>query len=113
MEQAYRLLGLAKKAGKLISGEKNCRQAIASGACALAVIANDVSENARKAILNSCKYYDVPLMEAGPMETLGHSIGTSFSAAVAVMDEGLAKLISAALVRNLNGGGRDGTTQNI
>ena len=45
MEKAYRALGLAKKAGKVKSGEKNCKDAIICGMAYLVVLAGDISKN--------------------------------------------------------------------
>ncbi len=103
MEKTYKLIGLAKKAGKIKSGEANVKLSIAEGSACAVVIASDISENTKKSITNSCKYYGVDFYTVGNMFELGHSIGNDFNAAVAITDEGLAKLITERL-KNINGG---------
>lgn len=103
MERVYKLIGLAKKAGKVKSGEANVKQSIQEGSAFVVFIASDISENTKKSITNSCKYYEIDYYMLDDMITLGHSIGNDFNAAVAITDEGLANLITERL-KNLNGG---------
>ena len=103
MEKAYKLIGLAKKAGKVKSGEANVKLSVAEGSAYAVLIASDISDNTKKSITNSCKYYGVDYYTVGDMLTLGHSIGNDFNAAVAITDEGLANLITERL-KNNNGG---------
>ena len=100
MEKAYRALGLAKKAGKVKSGEKNCKDAIICGMAYLVVLAGDISKNTYKNITDSCKYYNVEYITLGDMLSLGHAIGNDFNACVAVCDEGLAGLVKKSLPQN-------------
>lgn len=100
MDRAYKALGLAKKAGKVKSGEKNCKDAILSGAAHIVILADDISKNTHKNITDSCKYYNVEYITFGDMVSLGHAIGNEFNACVAVCDEGLAKLIKTSLPQN-------------
>lgn len=93
MEKTYKLIGLAKKAGRVVCGETKVKLAISDGSAYVVIIADDVSKNAYKSITNSCKYYDVKYFTVGDMETLGHSVGNNFNATVAVTDEGLGNLI--------------------
>ncbi|MBE7054356.1 MAG: 50S ribosomal protein L7ae [Ruminococcaceae bacterium] len=103
MDKVYKLIGLAKRAGKVKSGEANVKQSIQEGSAYVVFIASDISENTKKSITNSCNYYDISCYTLGDMITLGHSIGNEFNAAVAVTDEGLANLITERL-KNINGG---------
>ena len=43
--------------------------------------------------MNMCEFYEVPLVQIGTKETLGHTIGKEFRASLAVTDEGLANAI--------------------
>jgi ribosomal protein L7Ae-like RNA K-turn-binding protein len=103
VEKTYKLIGLAKKAGKVKSGEANVKLSVADGSACAVLIASDISENTKKSITNSCKYYGVDYYTVGDMFKLGHSIGNDFNAAVAITDEGLSKLITERLENN-NGG---------
>lgn len=87
------MIGLAKKAGRLVSGEFMTEGAIKDGSAQLVIIASDVSENTRKKFTNSCSYYHVPIREYSDKETLGHGIGKEFRASLAVTDKGLAQAI--------------------
>ena len=59
------LLGIAKKAGKVISGTDMAVESIRSGkksSVKLLLIASDASANTRKRINNTSAYYNVPLI---------------------------------------------------
>ena len=100
MERTYMLIGLAKKAGRLVSGEKNCKDAISSGGAKLVIIGCDTAKNTLKSVTNSCKFYNVKYVFFGDSVSLGHSIGNAHNAVVAVCDEGLAGLIEKSLPQN-------------
>ena len=100
----YGMLGLAKRAGKVISGESGCKEAIRFLKAYLVIIAEDTGKNTFKNITDSCKFYNVPFFVIGTMETLGRAIGNSFNAVAAITDEGLAKSIEKCINANINGG---------
>lgn len=87
------MIGLAQRAGKVVSGEYMTEEAIRNGSAKLVVIASDVSENTRKKFSDKCTYYGVPLREHSDKESLGHGIGKQFRASLAVTDEGMAQAI--------------------
>lgn len=95
------LLGIAKKAGRVIAGTNLVTDAVRSGSaskCPYAVfIASDVSDNTRKRITNCCTYYEVPLYDIPlTVSEVGDAIGKSGSvSAVGITDAGL----SDALVK--------------
>lgn len=103
MKKVYSLIGLSKRAGKAISGEKNVKLSIADGSAALVILADDISENTFKSITNSCKYYNVDFFTFGNMIDLGHCVGNDFNAAVAILDNGLAQLVKNSLKNNDGG----------
>lgn len=86
-------IGLAQRAGKIVSGEYMTEGAIKDGTAHLVIIASDVSENTRKKFTNSCSYYEVPIEEYSDKETLGHALGKEFRASLAVTDKGFAQAI--------------------
>ena len=90
MTKAMGLLGLATRAGKVVSGETACKEAVRFGSSHLILIACDASANTTKNITDSCKYYDVPYVTLGTKESLGHAIGNEYNAVVSVNDEGFA-----------------------
>lgn len=92
-DEVLRFLGLARRAGHLVSGEFMTENAVKSGKAYLAVIAGDASANTKKKFRNMCDFYQVPLLEYADKERLGHSLGKEYRASLAVTDEGMAKTV--------------------
>ena len=86
-------LGLAMRAGRLVSGEFMTENAVKSKGAYLVILAQDVSENTRKKFRNMRKYYEVPIREYSTKDKLGHSLGKEFRASLAVTDKGFAQAI--------------------
>ncbi len=108
-QKIFGLLGLCKRAGRLISGEKMCKQSVLSGEGCFIIIAADSSENTKKNLTDSCNYYDVPYAFFSTQEELGRSIGNYFNASVSVCDEGFAnsimKLMETEIIDSKTNGG--------
>lgn len=93
-EKFLGMLGMAKRAGKVISGEAVCSKAIKNGEARLVIIASDASENTKKSVINSCQYYRVDYIEAASMADIGKYTGSASERAVAVVnDNNFAKAI--------------------
>jgi len=95
--KAYSMIGLAMKAGKVVSGEFSTEKAVKTKAAFLVIVSEAASENTKKKFRNMCTYYEVPLYFFGEKEVLGHAIGKEFRASLAVLDEGFAKAIEKHL----------------
>ena len=104
MNKVFGLLGLAKRAGKVVCGESNVKNAIRFGKVQLVIIAEDASNNTSKSITDSCKYYNVPYYMYSTKDELGHAIGHEFHACVALADVGFSNSIEKCLQANINGG---------
>lgn len=104
MKKAIGLLGLAKKAGRVSSGESACKEAVRYGSSRLIILAEDASENTVKNITDSCKYYDVPYIYIGTKDSLGSAIGNAYNAVVSVNDEGFANGILKQIQANIKEG---------
>ena len=104
MEKAFSLIGLAKRAGKAVSGEGAVKDSIRYGKSQLVIVAVDTSDNSKKSIINSCKYYGVPYYVAGTMDEIGHSLGNDYNSSVSITDRGFAESIKKYLHSNINGG---------
>ena len=78
-------LGLAMKAGDVVSGEFMTEKSIREGIARLVIVAD------------SCHFYHVPYVEFGDKEMLGKAIGKEFRASVAVTNSGFAKAIGKNL----------------
>jgi len=99
-DKALSLIGLATKAGRIVSGEFMTEKEVKSGRAALAIVAIDASENTKKKFRNMCEFYEVPLRFYGDKEKLGHAIGKEFRASLAILDEGFAKGIKKHINEN-------------
>lgn len=92
--KVFSLLGLATKAGKVVSGEFSTEKAIKSGKAFFVIIAEDASDNTKKAFSDSCSYYQVPFAIYGTKEELGHCIGKQMRASLAITEEGFGREIA-------------------
>lgn len=99
MDKALGMLGLAKRAGKIAAGEFLCEKAVKSGQSRLIIIANDISDNGRKAICDACRYYSVPYIVYGVAEELGKVTGTDRRCVVSVNDENFKNAILSKIER--------------
>ena len=101
LKQRLFSIGLAKKAGKLISGTDSVCDEIRKNKVFLVVCAGDVSDNTKKKISDCCTYYRITVHFTGlSKEMLGNAIGKSFAACIGITDKNLSELIS----RNINRG---------
>lgn len=83
-------MGLATKAGKVVSGEFMTEKSVKEGKAFLVVVAEDSSDNTKKNFSDMCTFYNVPYKVYGDKVSLGHAIGKEFRASAAVLDEGFA-----------------------
>jgi len=93
-EKWLALLGLANRAGRVITGEELVIKEIQRQHAKIVLIANDASDNTKKKIRDKCSYYQIPCFSVSDRYTLGQSIGKEKRVVVAVIDSGFAnKLI--------------------
>jgi ribosomal protein L7Ae-like RNA K-turn-binding protein len=91
------LLGLANRAGKVISGEELTVKQIRSGKAKLILLSADASRNTEKKITDKCNSYEVPMKIVENRHLLGQAIGKEARVVVAVMDDGFAKKLVTLL----------------
>ena len=91
MNKALGFLGLARKAGTLITGEDNARSAVRSGQARLLVVSADASANARKRAEDFVKGTNIPLVSL-PMtkEEVSSATGRPGCSMAVFTDTGLA-----------------------
>ena len=94
-------IGLATKAGKLVSGEFMTEKAVKEGSAALVIVAQDASDNTKKMFTNMCSFYNVPIVIMQEKEILGHAMGKQFRASLAITDPGFADAIKKQLEKEL------------
>ena len=92
MNRMLNMLGLCMRAGKIISGEKACVQAVRSGAAFAVVLDQSAAKNATKAVTDACTYHEVPLIFA-PENELGFAIGKPGRMVAAITDPSMAERI--------------------
>lgn len=98
-DQVLSMIGLAMKAGKLVSGEYMTDKMIKTGKAYLVVVAEDASENTKKEFSDACSYYRVPIVVYGTKESLAHALGKQIRASLAITDEGFANEIMKRVER--------------
>lgn len=95
------LLGLCKKAGKLISGTDMVLEAVRSSKRKpfLVLLSEDASANTLKKVRNCCSFYDAKLIKLSiDGETLARCVGkTGTIALVAIIDKGFADALEKQL----------------
>lgn len=96
MNPFYSLIGLAMRAGKVVSGDENVFKSIQKGQAKLVVIAEDAAENTKKKFSDKCQYYKAPYLCFGTMAELGNSIGKHERAVLAISDNGFVKGLNKA-----------------
>ena len=97
MDRIFSMIGMAMKAGKVVSGEFATEKTVKTGKAFLVVVSAAASDNTKKMFRNMCSFYGVPMYTYGSKEDLGHSMGKEFRASLAVTDEGFAKSIKKRL----------------
>lgn len=76
------------RAGRLTSGEFLTEKAIQDKKAKMIIIAKDASANTKDKFTWLCKSKNIPFVEFGNKEQLGHSIGKAYRATIAILDEG-------------------------
>ena len=91
MDRVYGLLGIATKAGKVISGFEAIEDGIKKKVVNLIIVANDTSEKTKKEVKFICDKYGIKFIIFGTIEGNSHSIGKSNRAIIGICDSGFAK----------------------
>lgn len=91
--KALSQLGLAMRAGKVISGDEIVTKSIRSSEAKLVIVAGDASLNTRKKFRDKCGTYQVPLLIGFDRESLGASVGKPERVVLALTDQGFANLL--------------------
>ena len=93
MNKFYSMLGLAKKAGYIISGETGCIEAIKKKKCSLLIIASDSSANTLDRFISLINKYNIRHISLGTKEELAQAIGKDLTAVIAITDENFSRVI--------------------
>ncbi len=98
----YSFIGLARKAGKLALGESLTEQAVKRGKAELVLITQDASDNTKNKIETAVYGRNIPMLQFGSKEKLGHILGKTFFSAIAVTDKGFAERIKTMIEQDFN-----------
>jgi len=105
-ERIYSFLGLATKAGKLISGEDTTERALKSGKVYLVILAEDASDNTKNKFINMCSYRNVQIRVFGKKDLLGKFTGKNQRSVIAIVDRGFAGHLAEMIIsRGIKHGG--------
>lgn len=94
----YSMLGLAQKAGKLVSGDEGCEITIKSKKCYLVIVAKDATERTKKKFKNICNFRKIKIIEFGEKERIGKHIGKGIRSIIALIDINFANKIELLIV---------------
>jgi ribosomal protein L7Ae-like RNA K-turn-binding protein len=101
------MIGLAMKAGKVVSGEFATDKGVKAGKACLVIVSEDASDNTKKMFSNMCEFYKVPIFYFGTKEELGHSIGKAMRSSLAITDENFANSLIKHLKQSVNSEGKE------
>lgn len=100
------MLGFAKKAGKIASGEGISLENIKKNKAKLIILANDASENTSKRIKDKAKYRNIEVIDILNRKEIGKAIGSEDRVVISVLDKGFAeslkKIMGGILVDEKN-----------
>lgn len=94
MEKIHSLLGLAMRAGKLVSGEDATMLDIKKNKLNLVIVAEDASKNTKKLFKDKTSFRNIPCVNLSTKEGLGLSIGKDSRAVIGIKDAGFADKIT-------------------
>jgi len=97
IERAYKMIGLAARAGKVVSGSDAVIGAIRSGNVKLLIITKDISRNSLDKILKNTGTEEMTCYSFGASDELGYALGKPDRTVAAITDKSFADGISAIL----------------
>lgn len=93
MHEVLKLLGLATRAKKIISGEEFCIDAIRKNQIKYLFLASDAGVNTTKRITDKASFYNVEVDTSFTSTELSGAIGKNNRKVVGIIDIGFAKKI--------------------
>ena len=81
-DKIYSFLGLATRAGKIVSGDDSTLLELKRGNVKLVIVADDASDNTKKLFKDKSSYRNVPYVYFSSKLQLGYSIGKAPRAAL-------------------------------
>lgn len=97
MSRFYSYLGLATRAGQVVSGEHAVESAVRRGKVKLLLIAEDASENTHRKFNSLALNHNVKAIVFGEKATMGQAMGKSQRAIVGITDRNFANVIQMSV----------------
>lgn len=98
--KAYDILGLAQRAGKVVSGEAGAEAHLHRGNVKLVILAEDASDRTKRFFSELAAGTRTTLVTAGTKLRLGLALGKSPRSVVVINDEGFARRLKQLLGDN-------------
>ena len=95
-QQLSNLIGLAKRAGKVISGEELVIKAIQNGKARLVILASDAATTQNNRLTHTSTYTEKPVSQLLTERELSHAIGQNRKV-IALVDDGFAKKMESLM----------------
>ena len=99
-EKILGVIGLAVRAGKLVSGMDIVLEEISSKKIKLVILATDTSAKSKENVKYVCTNNEIPVIEFSTIEELSKTIGKSNRAIIGIKD----KNFSEGIIEKYNGG---------
>ena len=93
-EKIYSYLGLATRAGKIVSGDDSTLLELKRGNVKVIIVAEDASNNTKKLFKDKSTYRNIPYVYFSSKLQLGLAIGKAPRAVIGIKDEGFAKKLA-------------------
>lgn len=103
-DRIYSFLGLATKAGKIVTGDETCETAIKKSSVSLVIVAEDASDNTKKKFTDACNFRNIEIRIFGRKELLGKYTGKNIRSVVAILDKGFSKRLVEMIDASVNNG---------
>ncbi|MEF9990468.1 MAG: ribosomal L7Ae/L30e/S12e/Gadd45 family protein [Romboutsia sp.] len=92
-EKIYSFLGLATRAGKIVSGDDSTLLELRRDKVKLVIVADDASDNTKKLFKDKSAHRNIPQVYFSTKLQIGLAIGKAPRAVVGIKDVGFAKRI--------------------
>jgi ribosomal protein L7Ae-like RNA K-turn-binding protein len=89
----YSMIGLATKAGKVVSGSDACERLIKKDKALVVIVSIDASDNTKKMFNDMCTYRKVPIRYYGDKDSIGRFSGKETRTVLAINDKNFADRI--------------------
>ena len=93
-QKIYSYIGLAMRAGQVVSGDDTTLKELKKGKISLVIVADDASENTKKLFKDKSSYRKINQIYFSTNVELGLAIGKSPRAVIGIKDKSLASKIT-------------------